>query len=251
MVAGGIGQIRGAVIAAFGLGLLQATFEYSTTASSAKSWCLWWSSYPADPTTGSSASGPGAWHDGVGRQAPRQVSPKFTGQRGVLLGFVLGALVLLVAPAVLSDFRLSLLGRFVCFAIVVVGIGLAWGRGGMLTLGQGVFFGLGGYVMAMHLKLADAGPSGVPLQTASEFEELTVLQNLDIAAGADRSPLALLRRRSSVPPEVEQAMDAVGLTGLRDRPAGELAHGQKQWLEIAMLLVQNARVLLLDEPWPE
>lgn len=164
---------------------------------------------------------------------------------------MLGALVLLVAPAVLSDFRLSLLGRFVCFAIVVVGIGLAWGRGGMLTLGQGVFFGLGGYVMAMHLKLADAGPSGVPLQTASEFEELTVLQNLDIAAGADRSPLALLRRRSSVPPEVEQAMDAVGLTGLRDRPAGELAHGQKQWLEIAMLLVQNARVLLLDEPWPE
>src|SRR5581483_9751108 len=46
--------------------------------------------------------------------------------------------------------------------IVAVGIGLAWGRGGMLTLGQGVFFGLGGYVMAFHLKLADAGPSGVP-----------------------------------------------------------------------------------------
>lgn len=80
-----------------------------------------------------------------------------------LLGFVLGAVVLLVvAPAVLTDFRLSLLGRFVCYSIVAVGIGLAWGRGGMLTLGQGVFFGLGGYVMAFHLKLADAGPSGVP-----------------------------------------------------------------------------------------
>ncbi len=80
-----------------------------------------------------------------------------------LFGFVLGALALLVvAPAVLSDFRLSLLGRFVCYGIVAVGIGLAWGRGGMLTLGQGVFFGLGGYVMAIHLKLADAGPSGVP-----------------------------------------------------------------------------------------
>lgn len=80
-----------------------------------------------------------------------------------LLGFVLCALALLVlAPAVLSDFRLSLLGRFVCYGIVAVGIGLAWGRGGMLTLGQGVFFGLGGYVMAIHLKLADAGPSGVP-----------------------------------------------------------------------------------------
>ena len=62
------------------------------------------------------------------------------------LGFALGAVALLVvAPAVLSDFRLSLLGRFVCYGIVAVGIGLAWGRGGMLTLGQGVFFGLGGY----------------------------------------------------------------------------------------------------------
>jgi urea transport system permease protein len=82
---------------------------------------------------------------------------------GALFGFVLGALgLLVVAPAVLSDFRLSLLGRFVCYGIVAVGIGLAWGRGGMLTLGQGVFFGLGGYVMAFHLKLADAGPSGVP-----------------------------------------------------------------------------------------
>jgi urea transport system permease protein len=82
---------------------------------------------------------------------------------GALFGFVVGALALLVvAPAVLSDFRLSLLGRFVCYGIVAVGIGLAWGHGGMLTLGQGVFFGLGGYVMAFHLKLADAGPSGVP-----------------------------------------------------------------------------------------
>jgi urea transport system permease protein len=84
----------------------------------------------------------------------------------VLAGFALGALLLLVvAPAALSAFNLALLGKFICFAIVAVGIGLAWGRGGMLTLGQGVFFGLGAYIMAMHLKLADAslfGGSGVP-----------------------------------------------------------------------------------------
>ena len=94
---------------------------------------------------------------------PVKLPGKLRANYGVGLGFLLGALALLVlAPAVLSDFRLSLLGRFVCYGIVAVGIGLAWGRGGMLTLGQGVFFGLGGYVMAMHLKLADAGPSGVP-----------------------------------------------------------------------------------------
>jgi urea transport system permease protein len=88
------------------------------------------------------------------------------GPLGTAAGFTLGAVLLLgVAPAILPAFSLGLLGKFLCFAIVAVGIGLAWGRGGMLTLGQGVFFGLGAYIMAMHMKLADAslfGGSGVP-----------------------------------------------------------------------------------------
>jgi urea transport system permease protein len=71
-------------------------------------------------------------------------------------------LLFVVAPAALSPFRLDLLGKYLCYAIVAVGIGLAWGRGGMLTLGQGVFFGIGAYLMAMHLKLADAGPAAPP-----------------------------------------------------------------------------------------
>jgi len=96
-------------------------------------------------------------------------------------------------------------------------------------------------------QIARAG-IGRTFQTASVFEELTVLQNLDIAAGALRKPLSLLRARRSVPESVEAAMETTGLTRLRDRLAGELAHGQKQWLEIGMLLVQNAKVLLLDEP---
>lgn len=80
-----------------------------------------------------------------------------------LVGYLALAVgLLVVAPLLLTEFRLSLLARFCCLAIVAVGIGLAWGRGGMLVLGQGLFFGLGAYVMAMHLKLADAGPGGVP-----------------------------------------------------------------------------------------
>jgi urea transport system ATP-binding protein len=89
---------------------------------------------------------------------------------------------------------------------------------------------------------------GRTFQTASVFEQLTVLQNLDIAAGAGRSPMTLLRRRSGILPEIEEALETIGLQDLRDKPAGVLAHGQKQWLEIGMLLVQNASVLLLDEP---
>ncbi|MGW7631981.1 urea ABC transporter permease subunit UrtC [Streptomyces griseoincarnatus] len=84
--------------------------------------------------------------------------------------FLLGALLLLgIAPLVLSDFRLSLLAKYLCYAIVAVGVSLAWGRGGLLVLGQGVFFGLGGYAMAMHLKLADAAVTG---QTLPDFMQL-------------------------------------------------------------------------------
>ncbi|MFF2114670.1 urea ABC transporter ATP-binding protein UrtD [Rhodococcus koreensis] len=89
---------------------------------------------------------------------------------------------------------------------------------------------------------------GRTFQTASVFEDLSVLQNLDIAAGAGRSALTLLRRRKTVLPAIEEALDITGLGKLRDTPAGILAHGQKQWLEIGMLLVQNCSVLLLDEP---
>jgi urea transport system permease protein len=91
------------------------------------------------------------------------------------LGFAAGAVLLFaVAPAALGDFRLSLLAKYLCLAMVAVGIGLAWGRGGLLTLGQGVFFGLGGYAMAMHLKLADAGPGSMPdfMQLYGQLDEL-------------------------------------------------------------------------------
>ena len=65
--------------------------------------------------------------------------------------------VLLVAPAVLSDFRTALLGKFLTFAILALSLNLIWGYAGMLSLGHGVFFGLGGYAMAMYLKLESAG----------------------------------------------------------------------------------------------
>jgi urea transport system ATP-binding protein len=89
---------------------------------------------------------------------------------------------------------------------------------------------------------------GRTFQTATVFEELSVLQNLDIAAGARRRAGTLLRRRAGVPAEVAETMETVGLGALADVPAGTLAHGQKQWLEIGMLLVQDAALLMLDEP---
>jgi urea transport system permease protein len=97
--------------------------------------------------------------DAPGRFSPATLFKTYGG----LVGIALVALVLLVwAPSSLTAFRLGNLAKYCTWAIAAVGIGLAWGRGGMLVLGQGVFFGLGGYMMAMHMKLEAAGPGNVP-----------------------------------------------------------------------------------------
>jgi urea transport system ATP-binding protein len=89
---------------------------------------------------------------------------------------------------------------------------------------------------------------GRTFQTATVFERLTVLENLDLAASFRRPFLSLFRRRHEVSDDVVRVLKLCRLTGLSEQPAGVLAHGQKQWLEIGMLLVQKPRLLLLDEP---
>jgi urea transport system permease protein len=65
--------------------------------------------------------------------------------------------ILLLAPIFLSDFRLNQLGKFLTYAIAALGLSLIWGYGGMLSLGQGLFFGLGAYGFALYLKLLASG----------------------------------------------------------------------------------------------
>ncbi len=76
---------------------------------------------------------------------------------GSLLAPAIMLAILLLAPLALSDFRVALLGKFLTFAMLALSLNLIWGYGGMLSLGHGVFFGLGGYAMAMYLKLESAG----------------------------------------------------------------------------------------------
>jgi urea transport system permease protein len=78
---------------------------------------------------------------------------------------ILGGLALLLAlaaPWLLSSYDLNLMARFLALALTAMGLVLLWGEGGVLSLGQGVFFGLGGYAIAMHLKLAGLGPTELP-----------------------------------------------------------------------------------------
>lgn len=90
---------------------------------------------------------------------------------------------------------------------------------------------------------------GRSFQTPTVFEKLTVLDNLDLAESFRRSlPTMLLTRRKGISEAAGTTLERIGLTSVAHRLAGELSHGQKQWLEIGMLLVQKPRLLLLDEP---
>jgi urea transport system ATP-binding protein len=89
---------------------------------------------------------------------------------------------------------------------------------------------------------------GRTFQKPSVFDELTVLENVDLAASFRMAFGSLLRRRKGTSDAVSEALASVNLVEHAGNPAGSLSHGQKQWLEVAMVLVQRPRLLLLDEP---
>ncbi|AEK62754.1 urea ABC transporter permease subunit UrtC [Collimonas fungivorans] len=91
---------------------------------------------------------------------------KLLGGRSGLVGLlILCGLLLVVFPLVFDIFRLNLVGKYLAYAFVAVGLVLCWGYGGILSLGQGVFFGVGGYCMAMFLKLEASDPISTKIQS--------------------------------------------------------------------------------------
>lgn len=96
-----------------------------------------------------------------------------TQDRRSLFAYVALAIVLLVVfPLTLDPFRLNLMGKYVAFSFVAIGIVLTWGYCGILSLGQGIFFGAGGYMMAMFLKLEASAPNLPDFMVWSNVTEL-------------------------------------------------------------------------------
>ncbi|MEP6020038.1 MAG: urea ABC transporter permease subunit UrtC [Paracoccaceae bacterium] len=92
-------------------------------------------------------------------------SSAFMSQKEKIAFVILAFVIFLILPALLDSFRLNLFGKYLTYAFVAVGLSLCWGAGGILSLGQGVFFGLGGYCMAMFLKLEASTPENTSIQS--------------------------------------------------------------------------------------
>ncbi|PAU71946.1 urea ABC transporter ATP-binding protein UrtD [Vreelandella alkaliphila] len=91
---------------------------------------------------------------------------------------------------------------------------------------------------------------GRKFQKPTVFEALSVFENLELAMAADKRifPTLTARMTGEIKDRINEVLETIGLTELRYQPAGILSHGQKQWLEIGMLLMQRPRLLLVDEP---
>ncbi len=113
-----------------------------------------------------------------------------------------------------------------------------------------VFFGQTMDLTRMsEYEIAAAG-IGRKFQKPTIFPEHTVFQNLELALQADKRvwPSLFFKLSGEQKDKIDQALEIINLQAERDLRASQLSHGQKQWLEIGMLVVQNPRVLLVDEP---
>lgn len=94
------------------------------------------------------------------------VIERFMGGKNGALGLaILALLILIILPLALDAFRLNLVGKYLTYAFAAVSLVLLWGYGGILSLGQGIFFGMGGYAMAMFLKLEASDPESTKIQS--------------------------------------------------------------------------------------
>lgn len=105
----------------------------------------------------------------------------FLTRKDVLLILLFAALIMAFLPLTLDPFRLNLVGKYLTYGFVATGLVICWGDAGILSLGQGIFFGLGGYCMAMFLKLEASNVVATKIQSTPgipdfmDWNQLTAL----------------------------------------------------------------------------
>ena len=89
----------------------------------------------------------------------------FKNKEGLFALIILAVVLMIVLPLCLNTFRLNLTGKYLSYSFVAIGLVMCWGNAGILSLGQGMFFGVGGYCMAMFLKLEASDPESTAIQS--------------------------------------------------------------------------------------
>jgi urea transport system ATP-binding protein len=116
-------------------------------------------------------------------------------------------------------------------------------------LGEVMFDGSHDLTRLDETEIAGLG-IGRKFQKPTVFDNHTVADNIELALKSDRRARAALmwRENDGERRRIGELLDIIRLSAVRDRLAGSLSHGQKQWLEIGMLLAQEPKLLLVDEP---
>ena len=155
VVLGGVGKLAGSIAGALLIGMSNAAIQFGTSANIAKAIVLFLvimflQKRPQGLFIIRSRSLDDA-----------ESTPTIEGLSAKRKNLAFGIIVMIIAllPLFLSPFRVSLVGKYITFAIVALSLDLIWGYTGILSLGHGVFFGLGGYGFGMYLKLVASGSS--------------------------------------------------------------------------------------------
>ena len=153
VVLGGVGRLAGSIAGALLIGMSNAAIQFATSANIAKAIVL----FLVIMFLQKKPQGLFTIHTRALDESDSGSALDYLNSKRKNIAFAVVAFLIAILPVFLSPFRVSLVGKFITYAIVALSLDMIWGYTGILSLGHGVFFGLGGYGIGMYLKLLASG----------------------------------------------------------------------------------------------
>ena len=153
VVLGGVGRLAGSIAGALLIGMSNAAIQFATSANIAKAIVL----FLVIMFLQKKPQGLFTIHTRALDESDSGSALDNMNAKRKNIAFAVVAFLIAILPVFLSPFRVSLVGKFITYAIVALSLDMIWGYTGILSLGHGVFFGLGGYALGMYLKLLASG----------------------------------------------------------------------------------------------